>query len=557
MSKENDFSCGGCLGGIIIIGLIGQILGYIIDGVKWAFEWCSDVFSDVSAYTHAHEAEIAGILLCLVKAAVCAGIIVALVGGGLVATMNFIISLRHLKNRPTHNWSARSREASAFPAYYYWKGDWIINLREIIKENYHCNKASMKNYIEHVKEAWSGKTPGKRALLLIPYLLPVTLGALLRILMLVVGFLLFMPLVALPVLAGGLTLVLGAHLLAGGTWLVETLHDLCMGIKVICPECGKHIGLPSYFCSKCGKKHTRLFPSPVYGIFSHTCHCGEKLPTSRFLGRLKLEAICPGCNRKLLPDSEKAAAHFIALVGGPGAGKTSVLASLLQHLTFWQHENQECSISYPDNGQVAYNLVSMWHSNTLSATRAATVYSVEVKGAKTLTPRRVYMHDTGGRDFESMQDILLHSCYRKLSGVIFVIDPFTLPHINSVLKESNPGILEDYRVESCHVDDILAQWMLAMNTGHRGGTKTIDCAFVLTKASEPILNQFGKISPGCDDATCRAFLGALGLHSLLAQEDAFKSVRYFAVNTPPQSGRVSPGMQQLSKWVLSKIGFLK
>lgn len=557
MSKEDDFSCGGCLGGLFILGLIAEVFSYIINSIKSAFEWCMGVFSEASVYIHAHGTEIAGILLALVKAAVCAGLIVALIGGGLVATMNFIISLRLLKNRPTHNRSARAREASAFPAYYYWKGDWIINLREIIKENYHCNKASMQNYIEHMKEAWRGKSARRRAMLFIPYLLPVTLGALLRLLMLVVGFLLFMPLVALPVLAGGLTLVLGAHLLAGGTWLVETLHDLCMGIKVICPECGKHIGLPSYFCPKCGKKHTRLFPSPVYGIFSHTCHCGEKLPTSRFLGRLELEAICPGCNRKLLPDSEKAAAHFIALVGGPGAGKTSVLASLLQHLTLWQNRNREFNISYPDRGQVAYNLVSQWHSNTLSATRFATVYSVEIKGEKMLTPRLLYMHDTCGRDFESMQDILLHSCHRKLSGVIFVIDPFTLPHINSVLKENNPGILEDYRVESCHVDDILAQWMLAMNTGHRGGTKTIDCAFVLSKASEPILEQFGHIYPGCEDEKCRAFLGELGLHSLLAQEDSFKSVRYFAVNTHPQSSQDSPGMQQLMKWALGKIGILQ
>ncbi len=555
MSSENDNSCSGCLIVLLIIGIFNIVAPYVIEGGKWVVGWGSDVFSAVSAYTSAHEAEIGSTLLFLVKATVCAGALVALIGGALVATINFIISLRHLSARPTRTHASRFGGSSpAFFSYYYWKGDWIINLREIVRENYLCNKASLTNYLKHLKTTWGDRSAVAQALLFLPYLLPVTLGMLLRMLMLVVGFLIFMPLVAFPVVGVGFGVVILLHLLAVVCWLAEKLYEICRGYRIICPQCGKLIRRPSYSCPGCNKTHTGLFPSPMYGIFRHTCGCGTHLPTSRFFGRLTLKAICPGCYQKLPNESEVAAAQFIAFAGGPGSGKTTLLAALLQHLAEWQSKNEVRKLTFPYKAQTQHNLIAQWKNLSILPTASPTTYGVEIKGEKTLTSKRIYLHDAGGHDFENMQSILTHSCYRKLGKAIFVIDPFSFFRVREYLQEKNPGVLADYRVSAYHVEDIFAQWLLAINTSHKGGAKTLDCAFVLTKASTPFLQQFGEIYAGCPESVCRSFLESVGAGSILAQEDTFKSVRYFALDAQGNRNTLHSGISELLEWVLSGIG---
>ena len=113
------------------------------------------------------------------------------------------------------------------------------------------------------------------------------------------------------------------------TWLNLRIY----GIYYRCPRayCYYEMPIPSFICPKCKALHSRLWPD-TYGIFFHRCGCDTKLPTLDFLGRKKLDRICPECRAQLNLVYGKGTNIDIPVIGGPSAGKTNYIIMAINAL---------------------------------------------------------------------------------------------------------------------------------------------------------------------------------------------------------------------------------
>ena len=102
---------------------------------------------------------------------------------------------------------------------------------------------------------------------------------------------------------------------------VDTMFCLINKISNYCATCERKFSRPVYVCPRCSAKHRRLTPSK-YGILTRVCQCGERLPTTFFNGRQKLDTLCPyeDCGKPV-----KKGMHtnlLIPVIGGASSGKT-------------------------------------------------------------------------------------------------------------------------------------------------------------------------------------------------------------------------------------------
>ncbi|MBR1554489.1 MAG: hypothetical protein IJ644_03725, partial [Oscillospiraceae bacterium] len=68
------------------------------------------------------------------------------------------------------------------------------------------------------------------------------------------------------------------YLISGAANLTERLYLWAHKIFADCPVHKERFVVPAFLCPKCGKMHRKLIPNK-YGIFHHTCACGNKLPS--------------------------------------------------------------------------------------------------------------------------------------------------------------------------------------------------------------------------------------------------------------------------------------
>src|SRR5947207_3184538 len=100
-----------------------------------------------------------------------------------------------------------------------------------------------------------------------------------------------------------------------------------------CPHCAEVTRLPAYRCpgTACGSVHTDL-RSGRLGVWRRRCACGTGLPTCVLRAGRRLQAVCPHCDADLHPRAGLATDIRIAVAGGPGVGKTSLLRDSLSNL---------------------------------------------------------------------------------------------------------------------------------------------------------------------------------------------------------------------------------
>ncbi|HEX8007026.1 MAG TPA: hypothetical protein VF482_11425, partial [Trebonia sp.] len=162
-----------------------------------------------------------------------------------------------------------------------------------------------------------------RGFFLFPIWLAVCAGVLLAALPLAALGLLITGMYALTVAAGMLAWLACVTVLRA----VEQIFMLVRRILQACPYpgCYAKITLPVYACPSCGERHRALTPN-LNGAVRHACRCGARLPTTIMLGRHRLQAHCPECDRLLPARIGRVRVEPLPFVGGPDAGKTTFMA---------------------------------------------------------------------------------------------------------------------------------------------------------------------------------------------------------------------------------------
>ncbi|HET8796997.1 MAG TPA: hypothetical protein VFO89_04885, partial [Thermoanaerobaculia bacterium] len=232
------------------------------------------------------------------------------------------------------------------------------------------------------------------------------------------------------VLLGAVFLLIYAGFTA--LWLTERGYLAVRSFFMACPHCHERTTLPEYLCDGCGAVHSRLLPNS-YGITSHICKCGRKLPATFFLDRGRLQARCPVCQQNIAREHVESKRIFVPVIGGPSAGKSAFLFSAVRELL----DQGEGAIGYraelfDKRSESAYREVTalLDSGRTPDKTgdpvpRAFNV-GLHKEGRLSLL---LYLYDPAGEAYQEAEKLAAHRFHEYLSGMILIIDPFAIPAV--------------------------------------------------------------------------------------------------------------------------------
>lgn len=322
----------------------------------------------------------------------------------------------------------------AFKQYFFRKA--FIDLRDITNENYELNKESFSDIIGHIRSLFDTEIiivswpVGVALLIAIPFAI-ITGGAAYLI-------------VTFFHISIVLSSVLGIFLVSMTFRGIENLNMVRWRIFYACPNCFNKFSIPKYSCPKCYKEHTKLVPGQ-YGIFKRKCECGELLPTLFLNGKNKLSSKCPICDHKLTKEIGVSINVHYPIVGGPVSGKSSFLVAGMLILAKKSKE-EGFNFSFPEK----FDLDNFEKFQDNFKRGIPLVKTAELKPKAFLTtimkeekkkpPYLIYIYDAAGEIFGKMDILRAHKYFEYISGIFFLIDPFSIPVIR---KEYESELLKN------------------------------------------------------------------------------------------------------------------
>ncbi|MEV7967807.1 hypothetical protein AB0O34_17730 [Sphaerisporangium sp. NPDC088356] len=280
---------------------------------------------------------------------------------------------------------------------------------------------------------------------LFPVWLAVVAGLGLAVIPLAAVALAFTSAYALVVVAGMLVWVVCVLLLLG----VEQVFMRARRILQTCPHpgCYARIALPEYACPTCGERHRRLTPNRD-GAFRHVCRCGTRLPTAIVLGRFRLQAYCPVCERALPHRIGRARIEPLPFVGGPDAGKTTFMVLAINALHGVVKDARGRAGFVVQGDEMAFarfrrELRLGRVSKTTTAAPSATMVDITLPGSRTRSGNRIlYLFDPSGEGFTGATQVEAMSYLAHGEAMLIVVDPFALPLVQESLSAAERQSLE-------------------------------------------------------------------------------------------------------------------
>jgi hypothetical protein len=221
---------------------------------------------------------------------------------------------------------------------------------------------------------------------------------------------------------------------------VESVNMARWQIFFACPHCYRKFSLPTYSCTNCGAKHTRLVPGQ-YGIFKRKCQCGNLLPTLFFNGKNKLPSECPLCHSLLSQEMGVAINVHYPIVGGGSSGKSTFLVASMLELEK-QSRQGGFSLSLSEKSDLqAIEKARDSFSKGISLDKTTTykpkafLATLQKLGKKQQPPYLIYMYDAAGEIFEDGERLHQHIYFEYISGIFFLIDPFSMPVVRQEFEQ--------------------------------------------------------------------------------------------------------------------------
>jgi hypothetical protein len=252
----------------------------------------------------------------------------------------------------------------------------------------------------------------------------------------------------------------------------ERVIMLFRGFFTVCPNCHHRVHLPVYFCDNdnCKTQHPYLIPSS-FGIFHHTCRCGQELPCTLFTNRGRLLAKCPKCVTILTREHTESRKQFIPIIGGTQVGKSAYLFSLSRHLI---------EVTAPSLGMKADFMDEHQKNVYQHVTNSMDEYGTPPNKTMQILPRAfdilfqreaptffqrnskdlaLYFYDPAGEAFLDVDQLVPHQFLGYLSGIILLVDPFAFAEV----QVRYPSLMsENLMPSSMDVTDIVTRLINAM-----------------------------------------------------------------------------------------------
>ena len=356
------------------------------------------------------------------------------------------------------------------------------------------------------------------------------------------------------------------YVLFGIARALDAFYRRSRKMEFVCDKC-KHVWpTPGYICPSCGRVHAYLRPN-TFGILTHTCACGQKLPCTFFstakgpdgstIRRSDLEQCCPnpGCAHSVA--SGEARTISVPVVGGRSVGKTSYIAALSHDLIAVRPAALGYQTSFLDDEKRSLfsELEGVYASGDASMTsedadvRRASAFSLSFFVHKDgLDPDRlIHLYDVAGETFLRNDEHEDQLQYAYAQGTVLLVDPMSIPDLADELGEG----LSEADAAVCgrtDPDDVLASFIekvKSVATPDHQGKFAMPVAVVLSKADFPGLdekigeaarNAYLAVNPECpavdaEDAVLRDFMLEYGMGNFLASLKAnFRSYRFFAAS---------------------------
>lgn len=345
---------------------------------------------------------------------------------------------------------------------------------------------------------------------------------------------------------------------------IDGVYRHTLGLSVVCDRCKIKTELPGYNCPMCGKTHYRLKPN-VYGIFTHKCECGQKLPAAFYVRtknkatgdsyrRKKLNAVCgnPNCETRVYPDESRP--FTITIAGSPSVGKTAYLTAVSHELIEEALPKVGCTITHytPEKETMYLAAAKDYRSGETAKTIESTdrdkpsAFSLSffIEHPKLKPKRLLHIFDIAGETFirNTEHERQLQYSY---AGVILIIDPMAIPEVRDRYENEldeidalSIGGEDPNQVLSAFVAKVQNAGVIAM-----GKQINVPVAIVINKIDQPgVKNTFSNDAisayktghPDCkaeqvEDQMCRDFLREMRMGNFVTTVDVnFKTVRYFA-----------------------------
>ncbi|MBO4868619.1 MAG: hypothetical protein J5585_02780 [Clostridia bacterium] len=364
--------------------------------------------------------------------------------------------------------------------------------------------------------------------------------------------------------------------------LLLAADGIYCGIKKISsncsnPNCQDHFLLPHYKCPFCGAIHTRLRPSR-YGIWKRTCECGQKLPTTFFNGRQKLDAFCPNprCGFPI-KDGGMHRDICIPVVGGPSSGKTCFINAAITQIERSAKKYgllYEYSPSSSDDYKINSKNMSRGRLPDKTNEMRLKYYQFYLRNSEKDLKHLISLCDIGGEVYSDSAALGDQIGYRYANAFVMVIDPLSIVKFrNSVRKKSLRPEAYNYSVLS--IDEILSRLIVTLENMYCISSKDMlrtDVAVVFTKCDIPgieniigenAVNAYIAANPGCSryaaqNAVCEKFLRDYNeVNFMNSLKSKFKTLQFFVCSALGHNADGSPfysfGVDKPVLWLIDRI----
>lgn len=326
-----------------------------------------------------------------------------------------------------------------------------------------------------------------------------------------------------------------------------------------CPDCHSEMPIPTFVCSTCYERHSRLWPS-IYGIVSHRCrNCETKLPTmnvrlpgSKLIDRKQLERICPSCQAKMNVGIGEGTNIHIPIVGGPSTGKSNYIVMATKEFKEVFEHSYNYNITFTDEKHeqnYLANVNSLAHGHELVKTpdEMAHAYNLRIKSPKARVPKLAYIYDAAGEAFNSSENTQRESYYGYVNGIVFVIDPFAISSYRHIHEREIENLKDKIRPSILDVMEAyerMFEMFKSSKSLRRGQRSSQPIAIVVTKvdalnleweigipAARALMAQDPSLTSEEDaiSVLVRNFLNTYGLdHFIRELEMQFTNVKYFS-----------------------------
>lgn len=248
-------------------------------------------------------------------------------------------------------------------------------------------------------------------------------------------------------------------------WTFERGYLAIRSFFVACPHCHHKALLPEYFCDDCGAIHAQLLPNTC-GILHHHCLCGNKLPSTLFLNRGRLKARCPSCHEGIAREHVESQRIFVPVMGGPSVGKSAFLFSSIQRMI----EQKETDVNFsaepfdPVSKRVYRDVVNALEAGlppekTIEMMPRAFNLALRKKGRLEFL---LYLYDPAGEAYQDANQLTFHGYNNYSSGMIFIIDPFSIPAVNKRYKTQLSSHHNDVRPSELPIGDALERLIVTL-----------------------------------------------------------------------------------------------